>query len=78
MGSLGGRGGLLLGDPLGILPANPPAFAILLAIVGAVDIKRRHETMLWANLGFSAGTTAGIFAATAAVGEILLSLVLPR
>lgn len=58
-----------------------PSHAVIIAlavIVGMVDLRRRGEWMLWANLGISVMQLALLFAGTALAGELLLSLLLER
>lgn len=44
--------------------------------LGTIDIARRGETVLWANLGFSRIVTSLLFALTAIVAEITFAVVL--
>jgi hypothetical protein len=60
------------GEPAG---SNPIGTLLLCLILGAVDLRRRHEGILWANLGFPASVTVGVYGAAAGAGEILLSVV---
>ena len=54
-----------LGSPVGIV--------LVATAVGDVDIRRRGETILWANLGYSPLVTRGIFGAAAILGEVTLA-----
>ncbi len=56
---------------------SPIGVVILATAVGAADIRRRGESMLWANLGYPRVVTVGIFGVVALLGEILLAWVLP-
>jgi len=55
---------------------NPAAIIVICAIVGLVDLGRRGEATLWANLGVSRAQLVLVFAVTATIGEIVLALVL--
>lgn len=51
-----------------------PAGIVLLAIVlGAVDIRRRGESIFWANLGYSPVITPCLFGMVALMGELILA-----
>jgi ABC-type nitrate/sulfonate/bicarbonate transport system permease component len=56
---------------------RPLAVVVLCALLGMLDVKRRHETALWINLGISMAQVALLFAIAAGVGETLLALVRP-
>lgn len=50
--------------------------AVLLTwTLGTVDITRRGETILWANLGFSPAVTSSLFALTAICAEVVRAIV---
>lgn len=53
---------------------NPVGIIILGAILGTVDLHRRHETMLWANLGYPPTVMAALVGLTAVAGEIVWAL----
>lgn len=53
---------------------GPFGVVVLSAVVGAVDIHRRHERLLWANLGYPLPVIAGLFAAVAAGFELIWAL----
>ena len=55
---------------------NPGAVVAICVLVGLVDLRRRGEEMLWSNLGVSRTQLVALFAATAAIGEIVLALAL--
>lgn len=59
-------GGDPVDNPLGIVGLN--------AALGIVDIHRRHEQMLWANLGYPFGVIAVLFAGVAAIIELVVAL----
>jgi hypothetical protein len=54
---------------------SPIAVVILCALLGMIDLRRRHESALWANLGVSSAQLALLFTVTAIAGEIVLALV---
>jgi hypothetical protein len=64
----GAAAGESLQSPLGVI--------VIAAAVGAADIRRRGETVFWANLGFPAFTTPACFAVAAVLGESMLALIL--
>lgn len=53
---------------------NPVGIVILVAVLGAIDLHRRNEQMLWRNLGYGAWHTVGMFAVVATAGEFLIAL----
>ncbi|MEO8564061.1 MAG: hypothetical protein ABI601_18415 [bacterium] len=64
----GGSGDRLAGP-------RPFAVVVLCAVLGLVDLKRRREASLWANLGLSRTHLAFLFAIAATAGELLLATV---
>lgn len=63
-------------ERLGALPPDSPVGTVLLVtLLGAIDVARRGETTLWANLGFSRMMTYGVFTAVAVLGELLIALI---
>lgn len=59
----------------GEIPPNAPIGIVLLCVVVAlIDVRRRQERALWANLGISLPIVAGIFGAVAVTGEVVLAL----
>jgi hypothetical protein len=56
---------------------NPVAVIVLCTLLGSVDIRRRREGVLWANLGVSSAQLALLFTLVAAAGETLLAAFLP-
>jgi hypothetical protein len=51
-----------------------PIGAVLLATaLGAVDIRRRGESMFWANLGYSPLVAPSIFGFVALLGELVIA-----
>jgi hypothetical protein len=54
-----------LGSPVGIV--------LVATAVGEVDIRRRGESIFWANLGYSPLATRGLFGAAAILGEVALA-----
>lgn len=65
-GAVADDGGTSLDSPLGII--------LLCCALGLVDIRRRHERALWANLGISLVVIGSLFALVAALGEVALGL----
>lgn len=55
---------------------SPAAAALLVPALGWVDIRRRHESIFWANLGYSIWQIVGVFATVAVLCETLVALVL--
>jgi len=53
-------------------PDSPAGIVLLVAVLGAIDMRRRGESMLWSNLGYPPLATAGVFGAVALSGELLL------
>lgn len=51
-------------------PESPFGIVVLTGVLGTVDIARRGERMLWANLGYAPAVTAGLFVLAALVGEV--------
>ena len=68
---------LVAGAPFGSVPASPIGVVILCGFVGLIDVKRRRERVLWANLGVSRRALYVMFAAGAIPAECLLALI-PR
>lgn len=50
---------------------NPLGIVALSAAIAIADIHRRHERMLWANLGYPLVAIAALFAAVAAALELV-------
>ena len=57
---------LSIESPLGVVP--------LVSCLGWIDLRRRRESLFWANLGYSAWLTTGVFAASALVGRTLFAV----
>lgn len=70
VGSVGGRGAA---DGL----ESPVGVVVLAMVLGAVDIRRRGESILWANLGHSPLIAPCLFGAVALLGELSLAWLLP-
>jgi hypothetical protein len=51
--------------------ANPAGVIILMTILGAIDLRRRSEVILWANLGYGRWLTWVIYGSVGIVGEVL-------
>lgn len=51
---------------------SPLGVVLLAAALGALDIRRRGESVLWANLGYPAVTTPALFGLVALAGELTL------
>ncbi len=64
VGALTGDDGPSLNSPLGII--------MISCALGLVDIRRRHERVLWANLGISLVAAGTVFASIATIGETAL------
>jgi hypothetical protein len=52
---------------------SPTGVVLIAAGVGYIDVRRRGESMLWANLGFAGWTAPALFATAAVVGELALA-----
>ena len=52
---------------------SPVGVILLVACLGWIDVRRRRESLFWANLGYSVWLTTGVFAAVAVVGETLFA-----
>lgn len=50
---------------------SPAGIVALATVLGAIDIRRRGETLLWANLGYPPVLAPGCFGAVALVAELL-------
>jgi hypothetical protein len=55
---------------------SPAGIVLVATAVGEVDIRRRGETIFWANLGYSSLVSRGIFGVTAIFGEVILAWVM--
>jgi hypothetical protein len=55
-------------------PDSPIGIVLLCVVVAYIDVRRRQERALWANLGISLPIVAGIFGAIAVTGEVVLAL----
>ncbi len=62
------------GDPFEV---RPVAAVVLTTLLGAIDLRRRGEALLWANLGYPMLLTLAPFAAIATLGELVLALARP-
>jgi hypothetical protein len=67
---------LSIGGSFGSLQPHPFALVLLCGVVGLIDIRRRHEWILWANLGISPLGLAAIYATAAVPAEWVLALAL--
>ena len=47
---------------------------LLTCVLGTIDVARRGETLLWANLGFARIVTSMLFLLTAICAEIVLAV----
>ena len=54
---------------------SPIAVVILCTLIGIIDLRRRREVSLWANLGLSTAQLALLFAVAATIGESVTALV---
>ena len=55
---------------------SPFGIVLLVTALGAIDIRRRGESTLWANLGYPTIVSWGLFGAVALVGDLLLARLL--
>lgn len=62
------------GDPFAV---SPLAAVVLTTALGAIDLRRRGEVLLWANLGYAKSLTLAPFAVVATIGELFLALARP-
>lgn len=69
VGGLAGDDGPSLDSPLGVI--------LICCALGLVDIRRRHERALWANLGISLVAIGVVFASVATIAEGALFLFRP-
>lgn len=51
---------------------SPVGVVLLTTALGQADIRRRRESVLWANLGYSPVDAPGLFGAVALLGELIL------
>lgn len=73
--------GLLAGAVTGVpyrFTAHPLGAALLTAALAYVDLRRRGETMLWADLGLPLAILLAPYAVVAALGETVLLALLSR
>lgn len=68
-GAIAAEDGQSLDSPLGII--------LICCALGLVDIRRRHERALWANLGISLVAIGVVFASVATIAEGALFLFRP-
>lgn len=54
---------------------SPVGVVIIAMLVGAIDVRRRGESLLWGNLGYSAFVPPAVFGLVAVLGELLLATV---
>jgi hypothetical protein len=66
--------GLLAGAAGAARPDTPFGLVVLTGVLGTVDIARRGERMLWANLGYAPAVTAMVFVLLALAGEVAWAL----
>lgn len=66
--------GLIVGGSGGEGFDNPVGIIIFGATLGTVDLHRRHETTLWANLGYPPTVMAALVGLMAVAGEIVWAL----
>jgi hypothetical protein len=52
---------------------SPAGVVLVATAVGAVDIRRRGESLFWANLGYSPLVTRGLFGVMAVLGEVAIA-----
>lgn len=52
---------------------SPLGVVLLAMLIAAIDIRRRGEALLWANLGYPRATAPGVFGAVALAGELLIA-----
>lgn len=55
---------------------SPLAVVLLVAVLGWIDLRRRHELLFWGNLGYGVWQTTGVVATVALAGEMLFVIVL--
>jgi hypothetical protein len=66
---------LAAGGAFGSVPASPIGVVVLCGFVGLIDVHRRGERVLWANLGVPRRALYVMFAASAIPAECLLALI---
>ena len=54
---------------------SPIGVVLLVALLGWIDLRRRRESLFWANLGYNVGQTTGVVAAVALAGTIFVTAV---
>lgn len=73
--------GLLAGAVTGVpyqFTAHPVGAALLTAALAYFDLRRRGETMLWADLGLPLAAVVAPYAMVSALGEVALLALMPR
>jgi hypothetical protein len=56
---------------------SPVGIVLLATALGAVDIRRRGESLFWANLGYAPAIPPILFGAAALVGDLILAWIHP-
>ena len=70
-------GDFAVSDLLRWSPGGAVGMVVTCALLGFIDVRRRGERALLANLGISDRELIAMFIAPAAVGELLLAIILP-
>ena len=65
---------LAVGAAFGSMPPSPIGVVFLSGAVGLIDVHRRGERILWANLGVTPKGLYAIYAAAAIAAECLLAV----
>jgi hypothetical protein len=65
--------GTLAGPEIASGLESPIGVVALAGVLGLVDVRRRGETIFWANLGYSPAVAPSVFGLVAVVGELLLA-----
>ena len=55
---------------------SPVGVVLLTAVLCAVDLRRRRETLFWSSLGYSGWQTTGVMLCVAIVAELLFAATL--
>jgi hypothetical protein len=56
---------------------NPMGVIAIASTLGAIDLRRRGEWLLWQNLGYSRAAAPAMFGIVALLGELLIAWVRP-
>jgi hypothetical protein len=56
---------------------SPAGVVVIAMVLGGIDIRRRGESIFWANLGYSPVVAPCLFGVVALAGELVIAWILP-